>query len=296
MGDPRLVNLLTAGYSPQRYLIKNILLLTAFLAGVVALANLQQPEPDQTVMRKGIDVVIALDVSKSMLAADLAPSRLERAKQTINKLIDQLPNDRVSLIFFAGRAYLQMPLTTDHSAAKIFVNTASPELIPTQGTLLTEALEMGNRAFNSQDERFKTIVLISDGEDHAQGLEQSLEELVDAGVMVNTIGIGSPQGSQFTDPETGEPKKDAAGNLVITQLNEAPLKQIAQQTNGIYVHMESSEMTVKAILDQLSGIEGKAFGDTSLMNYKHYYGWFAGLMLFILVAENFIPETRKRSL
>ena len=293
IGEPALVKQLTRDFSSGRFLVKAVLLFLAFSAGVVAIASLRKPVPDTTVLRKGIDVIIALDVSKSMLATDLAPSRLERAKQTINKLIDRLPEDRIGLIFFAGRAYLQMPLTTDHAAAKLFVNAASPDLIPTQGTVLTQALDMGSRAFNSQDERFKTIVLISDGEDHSPGIEESMEALTEAGILVHTIGIGSPQGSEIIDPQTGEVKKDASGNIVISKLNEAPLQQIAQQTNGTYTRLESSELAVNSIMEQLSGIEGKTFGDTSLMNYQHYYGWFAGLMLLFMIIEFFLPETKK---
>src|SRR5690606_16227806 len=185
IGNPALVKQLTRDFSRKRFLFKSILIFLAFTVGIIAIAGLKKPVPDQTVMRKGIDVIIALDVSKSMLAADLAPNRLERAKQTINKLIDRLPDDRIGLIFFAGRAYLQMPLTTDHAAAKIFVNAASPDLIPTQGTVLNQALDMGSRAFNSQEERFKTIILISDGEDHSPGIEESIESLTEAGVLVN---------------------------------------------------------------------------------------------------------------
>ncbi len=293
IGEPALVKQLTQDFSPGRFLLKSVLLFIAFSVGVVAIANLRKPVPDTTVMRKGIDVIIALDVSKSMLAADLAPNRLERAKQTIIKLIDRLPEDRIGLIFFAGRAYLQMPLTTDHAAAKLFVNAASPDLIPTQGTVLSQALDMGSRAFNNQEERFNTMVLISDGEDHSPGIEESIEALAEAGVLVNTIGIGSPQGAEIIDPETGEAKKDTEGNIVISRLNEESLQLIAQKTNGIYTRLESSELAVNSIMEQLSGIEGKAFGDTSLMNYQNYYGWFAGLMLLFMTLEFFIPETKK---
>ncbi|HEY9364869.1 MAG TPA: VWA domain-containing protein, partial [Chitinophagaceae bacterium] len=166
IGDRVLVKELVKNYSSRLFTLKFILLLLAFTAGIVAIANLRKPSASENITRKGIDVVIALDVSKSMLATDLQPSRLERAKQLIMKLIDRMPNDRIALVYFAGHAYLQMPLTVDHTSAKIFVNAASPDLVPSQGTVISEALLMGSRAFNTKEGRFKTIILISDGEDH----------------------------------------------------------------------------------------------------------------------------------
>jgi Ca-activated chloride channel homolog len=293
IGDKILVMELIKNYSSRLFTLKFILLLLAFTAGIVAIANLRKPSASENITRKGIDVVIALDVSKSMLATDLQPSRLERAKQLIMKLIDRMPNDRIALVYFAGRAYLQMPLTVDHTSAKIFVNAASPDLVPTQGTIISEALLMGSRAFNTKEGRFKTIILISDGEDHDIDILNAVNQVADAGVMVNTVGIGSVEGAEIIEPSTGEPKKDANGNIVISKLNDAELKLVAEKTNGVYVHFDDSEQVVKTILDQLSQIEGKAFGDVSLMNYTTYYGWFAGLMLLLLVAEFFIPERKK---
>jgi Mg-chelatase subunit ChlD len=293
IGDRVLVKELVKNYSSRLFTLKFILLLLAFTAGIVAIANLRKPSASENITRKGIDVVIALDVSKSMLATDLQPSRLERAKQLIMKLIDRMPNDRIALVYFAGHAYLQMPLTVDHTSAKIFVNAASPDLVPSQGTVISEALLMGSRAFNTKEGRFKTIILISDGEDHDIDILNAVNQVADAGVMVNTVGIGSVEGSEIIEPATGEPKKDANGNIVISKLNDAELKLVAEKTNGAYVHFDDSEQVIKTILDQLSQIEGKAFGDVSLMNYTTYYGWFAGLMLLLLVTEFFIPERKK---
>lgn len=293
IGDKALVKELIGNFSSRHFTLKFILLLIAFAAGVVAIANLRKPAAAENITRKGIDVIIALDVSKSMLAADMQPSRLERAKLLITKLIDKMPNDRIGLVYFAGRAYLQMPLTVDHTTAKIFVNAAGPELVPSQGTVISEALDMGSRAFNTKEGRFKTIILISDGEDHEPEILKTVQELADAGVMVNTVGIGSAEGSQIIEPSTGQPKTDAMGNIVISKLNEDELKLVAENTNGVYVRYNDSEQVISTIMNQLSQIEGKAFGDTSLMNYTTYYGWFAGLMLLLITAEFFIPEQKK---
>jgi Ca-activated chloride channel homolog len=293
IGEPRLVKSLIENYSPGLFSLKFILVTLAFIAGVFAVMNLRKPAADETSSRKGIDVMIALDVSKSMLATDLPPSRLERAKQLINKLIEAMPNDRIGLILFAGRAYLQMPLTTDHGAAMLYVSSASPEAVPFQGTVITEALRQSSNAFNTTERRFKTVVLISDGEDHDVQAVNTAKELAAEGMMINTVGIGSPEGSVIPDPATGLNKKDFTGADVISRLNEDELKQIAANTNGVYVRLQDTDEAVQQLLQQFSGIETKAYGDVSLMNFQTYYWWFAAAMLFLIVAEYFIPETKK---
>lgn len=293
MGDRKLVKELTAGFSSVLFSIKFVIILLALAAGVLAAMNLRKPGGAEGINRKGIDVVIALDVSKSMLATDLEPSRLERAKQFIGKLMAVMPNDRIGLVLFAGKAYLQMPLTTDHGAAQMFVSSATPEGMSQQGTVLSEALKMSANAFNTAERRFKAVVLISDGEDHGDGAVKTAKDLAEQGMMINTVGIGSPEGSYITDPATGENKKDETGNPVISKLNEEDLKSIAENTNGVYVRLQGSDEAVDAVKKQLSQIQSKAFGDVSLMNFKTYYWWFAGAMLIFLLIENFIPERKK---
>ena len=261
--------------------------------GIIAVMNLRKPGAADNSNRKGIDLAIALDVSKSMLASDLSPNRLERAKQFIGKLMSEMPNDRIALVLFAGKAYLQMPLTVDHGAAQLFVSSASPDAVPQQGTVISDALNMSAKAFNSAERRFKAVVLISDGEDHDEDAVKTAKELAEQGVMINTIGIGSAEGSTITDPATGELKKDATGTTVISKLNEEPLKEIAKETNGIYIRLVSSDAAVVVLKQQLSQIESKAFSDVSQLNFTTYYMWFAAAMFIILLAENFIPERKK---
>ncbi|MBL7742475.1 MAG: VWA domain-containing protein [Chitinophagaceae bacterium] len=296
MGDKRLVKELTGNFSSTLFNFKFALLLLAITAGIMALMNLRKAGATDGVNRKGIDVVIALDVSNSMLAADLQPNRLERAKQFISKLMSTMPNDRIGLVLFAGKAYLQMPLTTDHAAAQLFVSSARPDVIPQQGTVINEALKMSANAFNTAERRFKSVVLISDGEDHDAEAIKTAKDLSEQGMMINTVGVGSPGGANIIDPSTGENKKDASGNPVVTKLNEEELRSIAESTNGVYIRLEGSDEAVDAMKKQLSQIESKAFGDISLMNFKTYYWWFAGAMLILLVAEFFIPERKKLSI
>ena len=295
IGDEKLVRQLIQNFSPRLFTAKFILFSLAFASGVIAVANLRQPGAADNISRKGIDVVIALDVSKSMLATDLPPSRLERAKQMILKLMEQMPNDRIALVLFAGKAYMQMPLTIDHGAAAIFVSSATPEAIPTQGTVISEALDMSSKVFNAKEERFKSVILISDGEDHDEEALTTAGELAQQGIMVCTVGIGSTEGSRIPDPATNDFKRDASGNIVITKLNEEELKQIAEKTNGVYVNFQSTEQVVNALAEQLSQVEKKTFTDVSLLNYKTYYLWFTGAMFLLLLIKFFLPE-RKRVL
>jgi Ca-activated chloride channel family protein len=294
IGDTKLVKQLIKNFSSRLFTTKFVLFSLAFALGVVAVANLRKPGAADNIARKGIDVVMALDVSRSMLATDITPNRLERAKQMVLRLMDQMPNDRIGLVLFAGKAYLQMPLTVDHGAAAIFVSSASPDAIPTQGTVFSEALQMSARAFNTKEGRFKSVVLISDGEDHDEETLKTAADLAQQGVMVCTVGIGSPEGAQIPDSATNDYKRDAMGNVVVSKLNEAILQQIAQKTNGIYVHFENGEQTVDALMKQLSQVEKKTFVDISLLNYKTYYMWFTMAMFLLLILELIIPERRRR--
>jgi Ca-activated chloride channel family protein len=203
-----------------------------------------------------------------------------------------MPDDRIALVVFAGKAYMQMPLTTDHGAAKLFVSSASPNAIPQQGTVLKDAMEMSSLAFNEKENRFKSVILISDGEDHDEDGEKTAVEMADRGVMINTVGVGSPEGSPIIDPATNDYKKDLMGQTVITKLNEESLKTIAEKTNGIYVRLQNSDGAINALQQQLSQIERKAFTDVSLLNYTNYFMWFALGMLLLLFTELFIPERR----
>jgi Ca-activated chloride channel family protein len=218
IGDPGLVKQLIQGYSPSRFRLKFIMIVVAFVASALALANLQRSDQVGTVTRQGVDVMIALDVSKSMLAEDIQPNRLQRAKLMVSKLIEKLQNDRVGLVVFAGRAYLQMPLTSDHGAAKMYVSTASTSSVPTQGTVIGEALQICSDAFDQKQKKFKAVVLISDGEDHDESAGDIAKKMAEDGVLIHTVGVGTTTGSNLIDPETKEIKKDAEGRPVVSRL------------------------------------------------------------------------------
>lgn len=296
IGDERLVKELMHTYSPQRHLIKFIIALLAFALGVLALANLRKPGGVEKVNRNGIDVMIALDVSKSMLANDVRPDRLERAKQAVARLIDKLSNDRIGIVLFAGRAYLQMPLTGDHGAAKMYLSSASPDVVPTQGTVIADALKMCYASFNPKEKKYKAVVLISDGEDHDEGALQTATQMAEDGIVINTVGIGSPEGATFMDELTNQPKKDVNGNIVISKLNEEELKKIAEQGNGSYQLFSNTDDLVTKLESQLEGMDQRTITEDSQVNYENYFPYFLAAAFVLLLLEFFLTEIkRKRS-
>ena len=293
IGDPPLVKQLMQGYSSKLFTTKFILVILAFGLCAFAVADVVVPEGQEKINRNGIDVMIALDVSKSMLAQDIKPNRIERAKQVITKIIDKLSNDRIGLVIFAGKAYLQMPMTTDHSAAKMYLSAASPDDVPTQGTVISEALKMSYAAFNTKEKKYRTIILITDGEDHDEDAIKVTKELAEQGVMVNTIGIGSPGGAPIMDKETNDYKKDENGNTVITKLNEDELKEIAFNGNGLYQLYSNTEQVAANIQTKLSSLGETTLVDSTFANYKTYFIYFLIASLMLLIAELFISEKRK---
>ena len=293
IGDENLVKQLTKDYSSKKFLFKFILVAIAFIFGTLALANLRKPQGSTVINRSGIDVMIALDVSKSMLANDVSPNRLERAKQIVSKLIDKLPDDRIGLVVFAGKAYLQMPLTVDHPAAKMYLSSITTDVVPTQGTVIGDALKMCYSAFNTAEKKYKSVILISDGEDHDEGAIKMSKALAGEGVMINTVGIGSPEGSVIKDPETNEDKKDAEGNVVITKLNEDELRTIATNGNGIYQLFNNNTDEIAAMLNgQLKELGQRSITENSSTNYENYFQWFLTVALLLLIAEFFTSEIK----
>src|SRR5688500_11110037 len=294
IGDERLVKELTRNHSPRRYILKFGFAILALTAVILAMVNPIRAGSMDKIERKGVDVMIALDVSNSMLAEDIKPNRLEKAKQLVNRLIEQLADDRIGLVLFAGRAYMQMPLTTDHGAAEMYVQNATPGIVPTQGTMISDALKLSTSAFNSKERKYKTIVLITDGEDHDPESMEVAKQLATNGVIVNTVGIGSSLGTPIPDPATGQLKKDAEGNTVLSKLNEGQLKQLAAITNGIYINHENVNDPVDVIMKQLSAIQETAVEDAAFKDYIHYFQWFVAAAILLLVIEFILPERKVR--
>ncbi len=293
IGDPALVKELYKSYSPKKFFVKFLLICIAFALGCLAIANPRKPDETTAEARKGIDIVVALDVSNSMLADDVKPNRLQAAKRLVSTLIQRMPNDRVGLVLFAGEAYMQMPLTFDHGATELILSSAAPSSFKSQGTVISQALEKADLSFQEESQRFKAVILLTDGETHDANALETAKELTNKGIMINTVGIGSVSGSTIIDTVSGGVKKDLSGNTILSRLNEPLLQQLAATTNGVYVHLADTKGSAEVLLKQLSQIEKKAMGDTSKMNYTTYYFWLAWPMLLLLMAEIFLPDKKK---
>jgi Ca-activated chloride channel family protein len=292
IGDPHLVKSLFSSYSPLKNVLKFSLVSIAFIFGCIALANPRIPDRNSGEARSGIDIVVALDISNSMRASDVPPDRLSRAKQFMSKLIDNLKDDRLGLVLFAGNAYAQMPLTFDREAAKLYTAAANPNYITAQGTSIGDAFQKSDLLFAEESERFKSIILITDGETHDENALDAAKELASKGVMINTIGNRFSRRVDYYG-HFWKYKKGCFRPGGYYQLNEEILQKIAAQTNGKYVHMENTDETLKEIMGQYTQIEKKALGDTSMFNYETYYHWMSIPMLLLLITEIFLPDRKK---
>jgi Ca-activated chloride channel family protein len=295
LGDEKLIDQLTKNYSAERYRLKFLMILFAIILLIISAANLRKPVTGEKEKKAGIDVMIALDLSKSMWAQDVKPSRLEASKQFINSLFDRLGDDRVGLVLFAGRAFLQMPLTNDFSVAKLYVSNASPDAVPMQGTVIGNALELCENSFNTQEKKYKSIILVTDGEDHDPHATEILQQLSDNGIVINTVGVGSAEGSPIMEPGSNTYKVDVNGQTVISKLNETELRQIAQSTGGVYQHLDIIPAAVNNIAEVLDNMDKKAIeGNGDSKQYASFYPLFVLLALLMLIAEIFIPETKRK--
>nr|WP_294903838.1 VWA domain-containing protein [uncultured Lacibacter sp.] len=293
LGDEELVNLLTANHSEKKFSIKFYVMLAAIVLTAVGAANLRTAGKAENVNRKGRDIMIALDVSKSMLADDIKPTRLDRAKQFVNKLLDQLPDDRIGLIWFAGKAYLPMPLTADQGAAKLYLQSSAPDAVPTQGTVIGEALRLAAESFPQESKRYKIVVLITDGEDHDEAAENMARQLKDRGILLLSIGLGTEEGSPITDPETKEFKKDNLGQTVVSKLNEPLLRKLASVNGGLYGNLENTDAMLEEVTAVINQLEKKGVeGEVSNTNYNNFFIWFLAVALLLLIAELFIHERK----
>jgi Ca-activated chloride channel homolog len=294
IGDAQLVQQLTSNHSPKKFNTKFWLLFFALAFTALGAANLRLPGESENVTRKGRDIVIAMDVSKSMLADDIKPSRLEKAKQFVSKLIDALPDDRIGLVWFAGKAYVPMPLTADEGAAKMFVQSANPDDIPTQGTVIGEALSLSAESFPKESKRYKIIVLITDGEDHDENAAEQALRLKEQGILLLTIGLGTEEGSTITDPLTNDFKKDKMGQTVISKLNEELLKKMALANGGMYGNLQNTDAMVNDVSAVINQLEKKsAEGNGTPANYIHLFMCFLLAALLFLIIEFFITEKKK---
>lgn len=293
LGDPELIQELTPYTSSSKRVIKVVLFLLATSSLILAICNLQTGSKQKEVKREGADIVVCLDVSNSMLAQDLSPNRLERAKFALEKMVDLLQGDRMALVIFAGEAYVQLPITTDYNAAKMFLNSIGPGMVPVQGTNLQSAIHVAMESFDKDDEKNKAIILITDGENHEPEAVEAANEANKKGIIINTIGIGSESGVPIPLIENGQVKgyrKDREGQTVVTRLNSDLLKKIAAAGNGVYVQASQSSLGLEAVLDKIAELDKKQIENKMYTDYEDQFQWFLGLALILYFIEFMISE------
>lgn len=293
-GDPELIAMLMPNYSTWRVNFKFFLILLAMTVSVFLLARPQFGTKAETVKRKGVEVVIALDISNSMMAQDVAPNRLERAKRIVSRLVDRLESDKIGLLVFAGDAFTQLPITTDYLSAKIFLDNITPQLIARQGTNIAGAMNMAMRSFTSQENVGKTIILITDGENHEPGALEAVEEAADKGIQVNVLGVGSPEGAPIPSGNGNDYLKDREGNTVVTSLNEDMCRQLAQAGKGIYAQINNSNSAEKALNAQIDKLAKKDVESTVYSDYNEQFIPIAWTLLVLLIAEALIMNKKNK--
>ncbi|HIS34600.1 MAG TPA: VWA domain-containing protein [Candidatus Avirikenella pullistercoris] len=272
--------------------VKYIFLSIAVTLLIFAMARPQVGAKLREVKKQGVEIMLAVDVSNSMLAEDFQPSRLERTKFAINRLIDQLSQDRIGLIVFAGDAFVQLPITSDYVSAKNFVSQISPDMIALQGTAIGKALTVAGRSFSDQSDKSRVIILISDGENHEDDAIAVAEQLKSQGIIINAIGIGTPEGSPIS--VNGEMMKDEEGNIVVTKLDEELLKQVAVATGGSYIRATNQSVGLDEIIKQIRGMESQEFTSMVFDEYNEQFQYFIGLALLVLLLEFVILERKNR--
>ena len=285
--------------SPNQSLFKSVLklvvLCAAFLFLVLALVNPKIGTKLETVRSQGVDIVFAVDVSKSMLAEDIAPNRIEKSKQLVTQIINSLGSDRVGIIAYAGKAFPQLPITTDYAASKMFLQNMNTDMMTSQGTAIREAIELAKTYYDDEEQTNRILVIISDGEDHEGDVAEIAEEANDQGIRIFTIGVGNENGGPIPIKRNGvilNYKKDRNGETVITKLNEDTLREIAQEANGVYINGSSTSEVVDTIKDLLDKMDKKEFESKQIADFKDQFQWFLGFGILFLFIDIFLLERK----
>tara|TARA_B100001142_G_scaffold263905_1_gene267337 strand:- start:491 stop:1522 length:1032 start_codon:yes stop_codon:yes gene_type:complete len=295
-GDINLLNQLMQSHSIFRKKIKKTLFVLAITFLIVGLSNPQVGTKMEEVKREGVDLMIAIDLSYSMMAQDIKPNRLERAKQAISRLIDKLEGDRIGLVVFAGEAYVQLPITTDYSAAKLFLSTVNTSIIPTQGTKIGNAIDLCSKSFDKENAQSKAIIIITDGETHDEEAIESAKKAKEEGIYIHTLGMGLTKGGPIPIynkyGSTSEFRKDREGNVIITKLNESMLEEIALAGEGTYIRANNSKSGLSSLFEEINKMEKKEIGTMIFTNYKDRFQIFIGISLVLLILNLFFLERK----
>ncbi len=295
LGNEVLISRQVLGFIPGRNTTRFTLLCIAFAVMVIGWANLQMGARTEKVQRKGVDVIIALDVSKSMLAKDIQPDRLTRAKQLVQSMLDKMGSDRVGLIVFAGRSYLQVPLTVDYSALKMMLSNVDPGMVPTQGTVISDAVDLAMNSFSQKEKKYKSLVIISDGEDHDEQAVEKVKSAAESGVIIHTVGVGSTQGTTIFDPATQSIKLNDNGDPVISRLNQRALADIASAGRGTYVYLRNTGDAAEQLVGEINGMEQKSLGAVVFTDFNSYFQYFLVIGFALLVIEWILPGRKIKS-
>lgn len=296
-GDLELVKKLSPEKSVFKPVLKFSVLLLALACFIIALVNPKIGTKTETVKREGIDVVFAVDVSKSMLCEDVAPSRLEKSKQIVSQIINQLAGDRIGIVAYAGSAFPVLPITTDYSVAKMFLQSMNPGMVSSQGTSLDEAIKLSSTYFEEDKQTNKLLILISDGEDHSEGANDAAEEANKAGLKIITVGIGTEKGGPIPLKENGRVesfKRDQNDEVVITKLNQESLQEIAKNTKGGYVNGNNTKEVLEYVKNALDNIEKTEFETEQFTDFNSQFQWFLGIGFVLLFLDVFFLERKTK--
>lgn len=291
-GDPVLMAQLMPDVSKYRPDVKFWLVFAVIGLFAVLLARPQFGSKLETVKRQGVEVMIALDISNSMLAQDVQPSRLEKAKRLVAQLVDKMENDKVGMIVFAGDAFTQLPITSDYISAKMFLESINPSLISKQGTAIGAAINLATRSFTPQEGVGRAVIVITDGENHEGGAVEAAKAAAEKGIQVSVLGVGMPDGAPIPVEGTNDFRRDRDGNVVVTRLNEQMCQEIAQAGDGIYVRVDNSNAAQKVIAQEINKM-AKADVETQVYTeFNEQFQAVAWIILLLLLAEMLILERK----
>ena len=294
-GAIEMLEKLSPNRSPFKQVLKLIMILLAFAALIIGLVNPKIGTKMKTVKREGIDIVFAVDVSKSMLAEDIAPSRLEKSKQIISQIINQLGSDRIGIVAYAGSAFPVLPITSDYGVAKMFLQSMNTDIVSSQGTAFDDAIKLSTTYFDEKNKTSKLMIMISDGEDHSEGAESAAEEAGKIGMKIITIGVGTEKGGTIPLRNNGvieSYKRDRDNQIVITKLTPESLKAIAKATNGDYINGTNTKEVLEFVKNTLDKIQKTEFEATEMAEYQSQFQWFIGFAFLMLFADIFLLERK----
>lgn len=291
-GNIDLLRPLTEGVSEAKLRIRFLLAALAMLCLIIAVARPQFGSKLKTVKKEGVEVMVCLDISNSMLARDIAPSRLEKAKRMLSKLLDRMENDQVGLIVFAGDAFTQLPITNDFVSAKMFLSSIDPRMVSIQGTAIGAAINLASRSFTPNESSEKTIILITDAENHEDDAKGAASAAYEKGITTHVIGIGSTQGALLPDDSgrEGSYRKDNEGNPVTTRLDETKAQEIALAGHGIYARADNSNSALNAVSDAISKMKKTELESHVYADYDDKFEWFAALAFLFLLIDIFLLD------